>query len=157
VEEQAVRQTAELAREILQTLIDKMNLRASVRILEASPTQIMLDIEGGQDLGIIIGRQGQTLNALQLVTSVVANKRAGTRYRILLDASGYRARRAQALRLRAFEVAEQVKATGKEALLESLKAHERRIVHLALANDPDVYTYSEGEGERRNLVISPRD
>jgi len=147
---------AEIASEALQAIINRMGLRASVVVTEDTSEQVVLNMTGA-DLAILIGRQGETLNALQLIVGVIANRAAAGRARIVLDAEGYRERRAEALRQRAHEVARQVKETGREALLESLLAFERRVIHLELAEDPDVYTYSEGEGEDRALVISPRD
>lgn len=144
------------AQQVLQEIVDRMGLRATAVVHQETASQIVLELEG-EDIARLIGRQGETLNSLQLLLSVILNKRQGANKRILLDAEGYRSRRESVLRKRALEVAEQVKATGKEALLDSLKPHERRIIHVALADDPHVITYSEGEGPNRYLVISPRD
>jgi len=148
--------SAEIGREALQAIIDKMGLSATVVVAEDTDEQVVLDMQG-DDIAILIGRQGDTLNALQLIVGVIVGRATEQRRRVLVDAQGYRERRAEALCARAEEVAKQVRESGREALIESLHAYERRIIHLALADHPDVYTYSEGEGDDRVLVISPRD
>lgn len=110
---------------------------------------------GGADAYLLATRHGQTLDALQYLASLVVNRRSGQRLRILLDADGYRERRAQTLRKLAHDLADQVKATGQEAVLDPLSPLERRIVHTALVDDPDVRTYSEGEEPERYIIISP--
>jgi len=102
------------------------------------------------------GRSGQALDALQFLANMILARRHAGDARLMLDADSYRARRAEALRLRAIELANEVKARNEEAELEPLPAHERRIIHSALADDPDVSTYSEGDEPGRRVVISPR-
>lgn len=111
---------------------------------------------GGRGLGVVIGRRGQTLDALQYLTNLVANKIGGERARIILDAEGYRERRAEALQKLACRLAERVKRDGRKAALEPMNALERRIVHLALQNDAGVETYSEGEEPYRRVIIAPK-
>ncbi len=146
----------EEARAIVQAILDSMGAAISSEVVEESDEQIVVDMRG-EDAGIVIGRQGETLAALQLVASVIFHRRTGLGTRVILDAEGYRERRTAGLKEQALRVAASVKSTGREAVLESLRPFERRIVHLALADDPDVFTYSEGEGDDRALVISPRD
>jgi len=148
---------AETAREALQGILDRMGIECTVSAHVDGEGQITLDVSSDSDLGTVIGRDGDTLNALQLLVSVIVSRRHGPHSRVVVDAENYRARRAESLQARAIELAQRVKATGREALLESLHAYERRIIHLTLADHPDVYTYSEGEGDARVLVISPRD
>jgi len=109
----------------------------------------------------LVGRDAQRfagpqLDALQYVLNIIINKRYDKTTRVLLDVGDYRKQRAEKLRRMALEVAKQVKERGEEAVLDPLNAIERRIVHHALMNDPDVYTYSEGEEPERRVVISPR-
>jgi len=146
----------EEARAIVQAILDSMGAAISSEVVEESDEQIVVDMRG-EDAGIVIGRQGETLAALQLVASVIFHRRTGLGTRVILDAEGYRERRTAGLKEQALRGAASVKSTGREAVLESLRPFERRIVHLALADDPDVFTYSEGEGDDRALVISPRD
>lgn len=109
----------------------------------------------------LVGRDAQRfagpqLDALQYILNIIINKRYDKDTRVLLDVGDYRKQRAEKLRRMALEVAEQVKERGEEAVLDPLNATERRVIHHALMNDPDVYTYSEGEEPERRVVISPR-
>lgn len=150
------RPASEEARLIVQDLLDRMGLNVLATVADESEEQIVVDM-AGTDVGIVIGHHGDTLSALQLIASVMLHRRTGASARLLLDAEGYRDRRTSALTEQALRVAASVRTTGREAVLESLRAHERRIVHMALADDPDVFTYSEGEGDDRALIISPRE
>jgi spoIIIJ-associated protein len=111
----------------------------------------------GPDMGVVIGKHGGTINALQYLVGLILQKRTGERIRLVIDAEGYRTRREQALRDMARAYAQRVKETGQEAVLDALQAYERRIIHNSLSDDPDVFTYSEGEEPDRRVVISPRD
>ncbi len=140
---------------ILTDILGAMNLPARPVVRSIQDSEITVDIEG-DDVGILIGRQGQTLDALQYLLSISVNRRSDTRWRVNLDAGGYRDRHNKLLESKAREYAEAVKAHGQEAELEPQSPRDRRIIHLALADDPDVYTYSEGEGSQRHVVISPK-
>jgi spoIIIJ-associated protein len=98
---------------------------------------------------------GQGLDALQLLCNMILPRHMETDVRLMLDAEGYRGRRAESLRQRAVDLAKEVKERNQEAELEPLPAHERRIIHAALSDDPDVSTYSEGDEPHRRIVISP--
>lgn len=147
---------SEEARAIVQAILDSMGAALSCEVVEDADEQIVIDMRG-EDAGLVIGRQGEALAALQLIASVIFHRKTGLGTRLILDAEGYRERRTEGLKEQALRVAASVKSSGREAVLESLRPFERRIVHLALADDPDVFTYSEGEGDDRALVISPRD
>lgn len=149
-------QVAERAREIAARIFELMNLPATVSVARADPEEIRLHIHSPQSQGLIIGRHGDTLDALQFLVAIAANRGEGGGYRIVLDVGGYRKRQAAKLVKLAHETADQAVATGQEAVLPGLKPYERRLVHLALAEREDVETYSEGEGEQRRLVISPK-
>lgn len=110
----------------------------------------------GSDTSLLTDRQGQTLDALQYLVGIIANRTMPTRKRVILDAGGYRDRHRDLLEKKAHEYADAVKREGKEAVLEPQSARDRRIIHLALADDAEVYTYSEGEGGDRHVVISPK-
>lgn len=109
----------------------------------------------GPDAHLLVGRQGQVLDALQYLASLALGGRSGQRLRIVFDADGYRIRREATLQKLAQDLSAQVKATGQEAVLDPLSPLERRIVHTALADDPDIRTYSEGEEPERYIIISP--
>lgn len=110
----------------------------------------------GSDVAGTFGRLGQSLDALQFLCNLILSHRVRSDVRLLLDGGGYRARRAENLRRRAVELANEVKARNEEAELEPLPAHERRIIHTILKDDPDISTYSEGDEPDRRVVISPR-
>jgi len=121
----------------------------------ADQREVTIDIQG-HGTGVLIGRHGVTLNSLQLLVGIIANRGLGQGVRITLDAEGYRARRRQMLERMAHAHAARVRAARKEIVITDLKPHERRIIHMALQDDPDVETYSEGEGDERYIVISPK-
>jgi spoIIIJ-associated protein len=129
-----------------------LDVRATVAADE--PDGVTLAFEG-PDAHWLVGRHGQVLDALQYLASLGVNRGAGQRLRVLFDADGYRARREATLKKLAHDLAAQVKSTGQEAVLDPLSPLERRIVHTALADDPAVKTYSEGEEPERYVIISP--
>jgi spoIIIJ-associated protein len=108
----------------------------------------------GEDLGILIGRRGETLDSLQYLTNLVVGKKFGQKYRIILDVEGYRKRREQTLINLAHRLSEKVKKTGHNIVLEPMNPHERRIIHTALQNDKRVRTFSEGEEPYRKVIIT---
>jgi spoIIIJ-associated protein len=140
---------------ILEDILGAMDLAAKPVVKSVEDDEITVDIQGG-DVAILIGRQGQTLDALQYLLSIAANRDCGTRWRVNLDAGGFRDHHREVLENKAREYAAAVKSENQEAELEPQSARDRRIVHMALADDPEVYTYSEGEGDNRHVVISPK-
>ncbi len=148
------RDLAETARELLQQMVDLMGVEGTVQIAECTDEEVRLNVEG-DDMGLLIGRHGATLDAVQLVIAIVANRRVDAGARVIVDAEDYRARHQAMIESRAHKLAEEAKETGKEVVVPDLKAYERRLMHMALKSDPEVETYSEGEGNDRVLVISP--
>lgn len=146
---------AEAARVILQQMVTLMGSDGTVEVAECAEDEVTLAIEG-EDLGILIGRHGATLDAIQLIVAIGANRDVEDGARVIIDAEGYRERHRQMLEARAHQHAEEAKTTGREVVLPDLKGYERRYMHVALKDDPEVETYSEGEGDDRVLVISPR-
>lgn len=151
---------ASYGKEVLEELLDIMKIPASIRISQpppglGPPPPIALDIKG-QDLGILIGRQGQTLASLQYLVNVIVALKLKAQAPIWVDVEGYKKRRYENLRTLANRMAEQVEKTGQSVTLEPMPAHERRIVHLALADHPDITTQSTGEGPARKVVIAKR-
>jgi spoIIIJ-associated protein len=120
---------------------------------EASP--IALDIKG-EDLGILIGRRGQTLAALQYIVRLLVGRQNKTWAPIVIDVEGYKQRRYQALESFARDMAERVRQRGASFTLEPMPPYERRIVHLTLAEHPHVMTESIGQGDDRKVVIIPK-
>ncbi|MCX6344039.1 MAG: Jag N-terminal domain-containing protein [Armatimonadetes bacterium] len=143
------------ALKIVGDIVKAMGIDAKVELKSADPEEINMDIVGA-DVAILIGRQGQTLDALQYLVGLIMNRGNESRRRVILDAQHYRARHQEMIEQKAQEYADAVRAEGKEAVLEPQSARDRRIVHMSLADDLDVYTYSEGMGDDRHVVISPR-
>ena len=146
-----------LAREILEKLLSLMKFSATVSEVKPedgeSPT--VLDITG-DDLGILIGRRGQTLLSLQHLVFLMVSHQLKSHVPVIIDVEGYRQRRQEALIRLAHHMAESVQASGKPVDLEPMPANERRIVHLALQDHKAVTTESVGEGESRRVTIKKR-
>ena len=115
----------------------------------------MLQIRG-RDLGMLIGRRGETLAALQYITRLIASRELQRRANIVLDVEGYKSRREQMLQKLAKRMANQALQMGRTVSLEPMSPYERRIVHLTLRDHPDVSTQSVGEGDRRKVTIVPK-
>ncbi len=140
---------------LLERVTAALGLPTSIE-LEESETELVATATGG-DAGVLIGRHGQMLDALQVLANAVAHHTVGPeRLRIVIDAAGYRARRGATLEQLARRTAESVIATGERAALEPMSAVERRIVHESLKDDPQVVTASEGAEPYRCVVVSPR-
>lgn len=139
--------------DVLQHILQYMNIRAAVQVRSQSP--LTLNIQGiNENLGLLIGRRGETLSALQLLVSLIVSHRTKHRMRIIVDAENYRERREENLRSLALRVAQQVRNYRRSIALEAMPPHERRIVHIALADSLDISTESIGEGDARRVVIS---
>lgn len=151
---QATDSAGEVARGLLQGVLAAGGLDVQVELRQEAEEGAELDIVGPHARALV-GRQGHTLNALQYLTGLMAARRLDHRFRITVDADGYRARRAESLIQTARELAAQVREQNQEAVMDPLNAMERRIVHTALLEEPGVRTYSEGEDPDRCVVISP--
>ncbi|AKG53625.1 RNA-binding protein Jag [Dehalogenimonas sp. WBC-2] len=150
--------------EVVQNLLDHMDLDAGVEYLpDAMVTEESGNESGmvfdvlGDDLGLLIGRHGQTLSNFQYLVRILVAQRIGEYLPIVVDVNGYRQRRFKALEVLARRTAEQVRIKRMPFSLEPMPAFERRIVHLVLANDPAVTTQSVGIGEERKVVVALRD
>ena len=144
-----------LAKEVLERLLSLMKVSASIEEKEPSEegrALILLEITG-DDLGILIGRRGQTLSSLQYLLYLMVGHQLKAHVPVTIDVAGYRERRQEALKNLAWRMAERVMATGQPVPLEPMPASERRIIHLALQDYPGVITQSIGEGEDRKVTI----
>jgi spoIIIJ-associated protein len=150
-------EVAQRAQEITSHIFQMMGMEAEVEIATANREGVSLEVKTPMSQGLLIGRHGDTLDALQFLVGVGANKGEHGGYRVTLDVGGYRKRQADKLRQMALETADQAVESGQEAVIPGLKPYERRIVHVTLAEREDVETYSEGEGEQRQIVISPKN
>jgi spoIIIJ-associated protein len=137
--------------EILDTLLGLLGVTGKVEIL-SDEIPLDLDIEG-DDLGILIGRRGQTLASLEYITKLIVVGRLKAWIPLTVDVAGYKKRRRDSLQRLALYLAEQVKSRRHAITMEPMPADERRIVHLTLADNPDVTTQSIGEGDSRKVVI----
>ncbi len=150
---------AEVAREVLVTLLEKMGMSASVSVTEGGsvseggdPSPLLLNVRG-RDLGILIGRRGETLRDLQFMTRLIVNRRLGYWLNLVVDVDGYKARRKDMLTGLALRMADKAVETQRTVILEPMPAYERRIIHIALRDHPQVTTESTGEGETRKVMI----
>jgi spoIIIJ-associated protein len=137
--------------EILDTLLGLLGVQGKVEVL-SDELPLALDING-DDLGILIGRRGQTLASLEYITKLIVVGRLKAWLPLTVDVGGYKKHRHDSLQRLALYLAEQVKSRRRPITMEPMPANERRIVHLALADDLDVTTQSIGEGENRKVVI----
>ncbi|NIM02626.1 KH domain-containing protein [bacterium] len=141
-------------KEELDELLKLMGMEAEVTTsLEGG--RVVADIKS-ENGAILIGKKGQTLNALQLIVNLIVNRDEKTRTRVIVDSESYRQRREKALVKMAREVADEVKNKGRPRELEPMNPAERRVIHLALKNDKEVETTSKGEGNFRRVVVSPK-
>jgi len=150
--EKGERKPEEAAQEFLKKIFEKLEVKVQTEVSQQEDF-IYLSFTG-DDLGILIGRRGETLDSLQYLVNLVIGRKFGQKYRIVLDVEGYRRRREQTLINLAQRLSEKVKRTGHNIVLEPMNPHERRIIHTALQNDQKVRTFSEGEEPYRKVVIT---
>jgi spoIIIJ-associated protein len=143
---------AAFAREFVARVADAIGARVSVQALDRDG--VVTVVCSGADLGLLIGKHGQTIDAIQYLANAVT-RAAGGEHEIVVDAAGYRARRAASLEAVARRSAQQAAATGAPVELDPMTAVERKIVHEALKDDPEVQTQSEGTEPNRYVVVMP--
>jgi spoIIIJ-associated protein len=149
---------ASRARDVVEKLLSLMNVPSSVNLEERSGNDqetVSFDIKG-EDLGILIGRRGDTLSELQYLVNLIVSRQVKARVGVIVDVEGYRERRYESLRFLARRVADRVKSTGRSITLEPMPPNERRIIHLELRDSMEVSTQSIGQGEGRKITILPR-
>ena len=145
---------AERVRVMVDRVLDEIDLDADVQVTETDD-EILATIDGPDELGILIGRRGQTLDALQLLCYRAASLGISDRKRVTLDAAGYRERRRALLEEEAEIAADRANRNGEAVRLEPMSASERRMVHEVLKERADVETYSEGDEPERRIVVAP--
>jgi len=146
-------EAVERVRELLEQILAAVDLDAELEISE-DEEELTATIEG-DDLGLLIGRHGQTIDAIQHLAYRVAFRGDDHRKRVTVDAAGYRDRRAAVLQQDADEAAEEALRTGEPVALDAMNAVERRVVHQYLRDREDIETYSEGAEPDRHLVVAP--
>lgn len=144
------------AREFLQKVFNAMRIEVVMeKFINKYDGSVTLRLHGA-DMGILIGKHGQTLDSLQYLTNLVANKNSDERVRVVIDVEDYRDRRIETLTRLARRLADKVKRTGERVALEPMNPHERKIIHMALQRDNRVTTLSEGDDPFRHVVIELR-
>ena len=148
--EEAKRRAVDFLKEMFRVMEINVEIRA-----EFAEDTLSVEIEG-EDMGLLIGKRGQTLDSLQYLTSLIVNKGKASYVRVKLDTEDYRSRRKATLENLARNIAMKVKKTRRPVFLEPMNPYERRIIHSALQNDPYVTTHSEGDEPNRRVVVTPK-
>ncbi len=134
-----------------------MKLEASINVeFDAAENELSIDVKA-EDMGVLIGKRGQTLDSLQYIVSLAINKDSNEYVKVKLDSENYRIRRKETLENLAKNIASKVKRTGRQVSLEPMNSFERRIIHSALQGDPDCETFSEGNDPYRKVVVKPKN
>lgn len=150
MKERILQQAAKLIKDIINT----MNLKVELDI-EEKDSVLSINMRG-PELGILIGRRGETLDALQFLVNLSVNKNKEVRRKIIIDVEGYRNRREETLQKLAVKLANKARQRGRSVVLEPMSSQERRIIHTALQGRDDIYTFSEGNEPYRKIIISPK-
>jgi spoIIIJ-associated protein len=145
---------AERVRELVEGVLDELDLEGEVEVREGDE-RIDVSVVGDEDYGLLIGKRGQTIDALQLLCYQAAFRGIRERKRVVLDAAGYRERRREVLTARADRAAEQALDGDCTVEMDPMSAQERRIVHEHLKDRAGVETYSEGDEPRRCVIVAP--
>ncbi|HEX3324690.1 MAG TPA: R3H domain-containing nucleic acid-binding protein [Solirubrobacterales bacterium] len=141
-------------REVVEGVLDELDLDGEVEIAE-DDDRIVASVDGDEDYGLLIGKRGQTIDALQLIAYQAAFRGMRERKRVVVDAGGYRERRRETLTTRADRAAEQALDSNDAVEMDPMSAQERRVVHEHLKDRAGVETYSEGDEPHRCVVVAP--
>jgi len=154
IEARVKKSPVKIGQEFITNVFKESTLDVEVEVIEeeTNSKQVLYNLKS-PDLGIVIGHRGETLDALQYLTSLVVNKEVNEYFRILLDAEGYRKRREKTLIRLAKKLARKAVQKGRKVVLEPMPPHERRIIHIALQDDERVKSYSEGQEPFRKVMI----
>ena len=145
---------SERIRELVEGVLDELDLDGEVGI-EEGEDRIAVTVEGEDDYGLLIGKRGQTIDALQLLCYQAAFRGLRERKRVVVDAAGYRERRRETLEGRADRAAEQALSSSNAVEMDPMSAQERRVVHERLKERAGIETYSEGDEPRRCVIVAP--
>jgi spoIIIJ-associated protein len=145
---------ADRARDLVEGVLDELDLDGEVEVVE-DDDRIAVTVLGEDDYGLLIGKRGQTIDALQLLCYQAAFRGLRERKRVIVDAAGYRERRRETLEGRADRAAEQALSSSNVVEMDPMSAQERRVVHERLKERAGVETYSEGDEPRRCVVVAP--
>lgn len=149
-------QVADTAIEVLQTILKPFDIGdITIDEYDGDEGELILDITG-DDLAVLIGRHGRTLDSIQFLVSAITRRKLGYRYPIVVDVEGYKSRQRQKIESIAKSAANRAASQGREVSMRPMTPYERRIVHIALRDDVRVETESEGEGSDRHVVVIPK-
>lgn len=152
-----MKKTLLLAEKMANDLLSLMGTKAQVKASEDKKNEaVRIDIETEEETGLLIGRHGETIEAIQSILGMMLKKKTGDWVRIIVDVGGWREKQEERLRDLATQTAERAKETGEGQPLYNLSPAQRRVIHLTLADDPDIETESVGEDEERYLIIRPK-
>lgn len=156
VSEEEAERSEKAAGEFLEGVLKVMGVDAKLESrVDRSENTVHIELSG-ENMGFVIGRRGETLDALQYLTTIVTNKKEDSRWRVTLDTENYREKRTASLIALANKTANQAVKTGKSIALEPMSPQERRIIHSALQDNKAVTTFSTGQEPRRKIVIAPQ-
>jgi len=145
---------SKIVHDFLSDIVEKMGIKADILVKQKGK---VINIQlSGDKMSMLIGKRGQTLNSLQYLTQLVANRYSNHYLQIILDAENYREKRKETLQQLAGKLAKQAIRTSKNVSLEPMPSYERKVIHAALAEFKDIKTYSVGEEPNRHLVIAPK-
>ena len=154
-EEVDLDQIADVAIETLQGILEHFNVgEVTIDEYEGDEGELILDITG-DDLAVLIGRYGRTLDSLQFIVSAINYRKLGFRYPVVIDVEGYKSRQREKIESIAHSTARRAVSQGRSISMRPMTPYERRLVHIALKADPKVETESEGEGSDRHVVVFP--
>lgn len=145
----------QVTRRVLENLLKKMKIDYQIASVDHDGERVRINIIG-KDMGLLIGRKGETLDTLQYMMGLIINRRREKRIRVILDVENYRKKREESLEALAVRLSNKVKETGKNVVMRPMSSQERRVVHTALQSDPLITTYSIGEEPNRKLVITQK-
>ncbi|MGE5372935.1 MAG: RNA-binding cell elongation regulator Jag/EloR [Solirubrobacterales bacterium] len=142
-----------MAKKKLEDLLNAMKIDYTIDRVDYEPGMVRINIIG-KDMGLLIGRKGETLNAIQFLVGLMVNRESEEKVRVMLDVEDYRLKREESLKDLAMRLSDKVKRTRRSVVMRPMGPQERRIVHTALQNDPQIVTFSQGDEPNRKVVIS---
>lgn len=155
VTEEELDKIADLNIEVIQDITKYFNLGdIEINEYEGDENELILDLDG-DDLSVLIGKKGATINSLQQLVSLIVSQRLGYRYPVTIDVHGYKGRQKDKTEDFAFRMANKAIKQKRKINLRPMPAYERRLIHIALRDEKGIETYSEGEGSDRHLVLNP--
>lgn len=155
VSEEELDNIADVTTKTIQEISDFFDLgEIEIEEYEGDEGELILDLNG-EDLSVLIGRHGNTIQAFQQLVSLISSKRIGYKYPVTVDVHGYKGRQKDKLEDLAYKMANKAIKQNRKVSLRPMQAYDRRVIHLALAEEQSVETFSEGEGNSRHVIIKP--